>query len=93
MEPHLTKAQRDLLSLACTVGLKRSPTGQARCPPYSRIALNALIDKGLVNPDWQPTKAGRAVHEQTAEACRHTAAAILNSVDARAAAFATPRNI
>lgn len=59
----ISAAQRRLLTEAVKVGLKKSPTGQARCPPYSRIALNALMDKGLIDLEWRPTAAGIKIVE------------------------------
>ena len=56
--PELSKAQARLLMEAVKVGLKKSPTGQSRCPPYSRIAINALMRLGMLDLDWKPTAAG-----------------------------------
>ena len=55
----MTPGQRRLLTEACTKGLHRSPTGQARNPPYGRIALNGLIARGYIDHDWRGTGAGR----------------------------------
>lgn len=61
----MTPGQRRLLTEACTKGLHRSPTGQARNPPYGRIALNGLIARGYIDHDWRVTAAGRAAFERT----------------------------